>query len=88
VNLDPVHDRTETSSIALETLCAKSDIGASLQFDCSPMALPYLPERQLEVFWGCIRLRCSRELDASLNTDTSEYGAVNLQHGQSCVFVQ
>jgi hypothetical protein len=48
VHLDSVHICTETSSIALEILRAKSDAGALLQFDCRPVALPYSPERWLK----------------------------------------
>jgi hypothetical protein len=40
VHSDSVHICTETSSIALGILRAKSDSGASLQFDRRPMALP------------------------------------------------
>jgi hypothetical protein len=42
VKSDAVHSCTETFFIYQEILRAKSDSGASLQFDRRPMALPYL----------------------------------------------
>jgi hypothetical protein len=48
VHSEPVHICTEISSITLGILHAKSDSGASLQFDCRPMALPYPHGRRLE----------------------------------------
>jgi hypothetical protein len=41
VHSDAVDICTDTASIALETLRAKSDSGASLQLNRGPMALPY-----------------------------------------------
>jgi hypothetical protein len=41
VKSDSVHDCTEKVSIFQEILRAKSDSGASMQFDRRPMALPY-----------------------------------------------
>jgi hypothetical protein len=48
---DGGHTCTETSFIMQEILRAKSDSSASLQFDRSPMTLPYPHGRRLEVFW-------------------------------------
>jgi hypothetical protein len=54
MHLDSVHDYTETSSIALEILLAKSDSGASLHCDRGPMKLLYGPELRLEIFLRCV----------------------------------
>jgi hypothetical protein len=48
VKSDSVHICTETFFIFQEILRAKSDFGASMQFDRRPMALPYLYGRRLE----------------------------------------
>jgi hypothetical protein len=49
VKSDSVHSCTETFSIFLEILRAKSDAGASMQCVCRPKALPYPYGRRLEV---------------------------------------
>jgi hypothetical protein len=49
VKSDSVHICTETVFIFQEILRAKSDFGASMQFDRRPMALPYPYGRRLEV---------------------------------------
>jgi hypothetical protein len=48
VKSDSVHICTETFFIFQEIRRAKSDAGASMQFDRRPMALPYLLGRRLE----------------------------------------
>jgi hypothetical protein len=78
VKSDSVHIFTEASSIALEILRANADSGASLQFDCRPMALPYPYWRRLEADYIHF---CGRSLhqpiDVRLTTGNDLYSATN-----------
>jgi hypothetical protein len=62
VKSDSVHSCTETVFIFQEILRAKSDAGASMQFDRRPMALPYPYGRRLEAKTSDERRICGRNL--------------------------